>query len=209
MANALTEQTIMTALDFAYEKAINGVAGLDSASELAESYLKEDGELIDKANSLIRWQNTKAATSGFLTGLGGLLVMPVTIPANLANVYFVQIRMIAAIAQMGGYDVRDDKVKSLIYACLVGNAAKEMLKDVGIQIGKKLTQTAINSISGQVIIKINKAVGFRLLTKAGTTGIVNLTKMVPVIGGVIGGAVDLASTNTVGNIAVETFINPK
>ena len=110
---------------------------------------------------------------------------------------------------MGGYDVRDDKVKSLIYACLVGNAAKEMLKDVGIQIGKKLTQTAINSISGQVIIKINKAVGFRLLTKAGTTGIVNLTKMVPVIGGVIGGAVDLASTNTVGNIAVETFINPK
>ena len=199
MANALTEQTIMTALDFAYEKAINGVAGLDSASELAESYLKEDGELIDKANSLIRWQNTKAATSGFLTGLGGLLVMPVTIPANLASVYFVQIRMIAAIAQMGGYDVRDDKVKSLIYACLV----------VGIQIGKKLTQTAINSISGQVIIKINKAVGFRLLTKAGTTGIVNLTKMVPVIGGVIGGAVDLASTNTVGNIAVETFINPK
>ena len=209
MANALTEQTIMTTLDFAYEKAINGVAGLDSASELAESYLKEDGELIDKANSLIRWQNTKAATSGFLTGLGGLLVMPVTIPANLASVYFVQIRMIAAIAQMGGYDVRDDKVKSLIYACLVGNAAKEMLKDVGIQIGKKLTQTAINSISGQVIIKINKAVGFRLLTKAGTTGIVNLTKMVPVIGGVIGGAVDLASTNTVGNIAVETFINPK
>ena len=209
MANALTEQTIMTALDFAYEKAINGVAGLDSASELAESYLKEDGELIDKANSLIRWQNTKAATSGFLTGLGGLLVMPVTIPANLASVYFVQIRMIAAIARMGGYDVRDDKVKSLIYACLVGNAAKEMLKDVGIQIGKKLTQTAINSISGQVIIKINKAVGFRLLTKAGTTGIVNLTKMVPVIGGVIGGAVDLASTNTVGNIAVETFINPK
>ena len=71
MANALTEQTIMTALDFAYEKAINGVAGLDSASELAESYLKEDGELIDKANSLIRWQNTKAATSGFLTGLAG------------------------------------------------------------------------------------------------------------------------------------------
>ena len=209
MANALTEQTIMTALDFAYEKAINGVAGLDSASELAESYLKEDGELIDKANSLIRWQNTKAATSGFLTGLGGLLVMPVTIPANLTSVYFVQIRMIAAIAQMGDYDVRDDKVKSLIYACLVGNAAKEMLKDVGIQIGKKLTQTAINSISGQVIIKINKAVGFRLLTKAGTTGIVNLTKMVPVIGGVIGGAVDLASTNTVGNIAVETFINPK
>ena len=59
MANALTEQTIMTALDFAYEKAINGVAGLDSASELAESYLKEDGETIHKANSIIRSKKSK------------------------------------------------------------------------------------------------------------------------------------------------------
>lgn len=207
MKNSLTQGKIMAALDFAYDKAINGVPGLDSASELAESYMKENGSLKEKANSLVRWQNTKAATSGFLTGLGGLLVMPVTIPANLASVYFVQMRMIAAIAQMGGYDTRDDKVKSLIYACLVGNAAKEVLKDVGIQVGKKLSQTAINNISGQVIIKINQAVGFRLLTKAGTTGAVNLTKMVPILGGVIGGAIDLASTNTVGNIAVETFIN--
>lgn len=207
MTSSLTQQKIMSALDFAYDKAINGVPGLDSASELAESYLKEKGNLKEQANSLIRWQNTKAATSGFLTGLGGLLVMPVTIPANLASVYFVQMRMIAAIAQMGGYNVRDDKVKSLIYACLVGNAAKEVLKDVGIQVGKKLTQTAINNISGQVIVKINRAVGFRLLTKAGTTGAVNLTKMVPILGGVIGGAIDLASTNTVGNIAVETFID--
>ena len=207
MTKSLTQGKIMAALDFAYDKAINGVPGLDSESELAESYMKESGSLKEKANSLIRWQNTKAATSGFLTGLGGLLVMPVTIPANLASVYFVQMRMIAAIAQMGGYDTRDDKVKSLIYACLVGNAAKEVLKDVGIQVGKKLSQTAINNISGQVIIKINQAVGFRLLTKAGTTGAVNLTKMVPILGGVIGGAIDLASTNTVGNIAVETFIN--
>lgn len=138
MTSSLTQQKIMSALDFAYDKAINGVPGLDSASELAESYLKEKGNLKEQANSLIRWQNTKAATSGFLTGLGGLLVMPVTIPANLASVYFVQMRMIAAIAQMGGYNVRDDKVKSLIYACLVGNAAKEVLKDVGIQVGKKI-----------------------------------------------------------------------
>ncbi len=133
--------------------------------------------------------------------------MPVTIPANLASVYFIQIRMIAAIAHMAGYNVRDDKVKAMVYACLTGNAAKEVLKDVGIQFGKKLAQASINRITGATIISINKAVGFRLLTKAGTTGVVNLGKMVPILGGVIGGAVDLAMTNIVGNTAVKVFIS--
>lgn len=207
MAKELTESKIMQALDFAYEKAMTGLPGLDSAIEMAESYMKESGSLEDKANSLVRWQNTKSATSGFLTGLGGLLVMPVTIPANLASVYFIQIRMIAAIAHMGGYDIKDDKVKTTVYACLTGNAAKEVLKDVGIQVGKKLAQASINRITGATLIRINKAVGFRLLTKAGTTGVVNLGKMVPILGGVIGGAVDLATTNAVGNVAVKLFIS--
>ncbi|MCC8688758.1 EcsC family protein [Xanthomonas campestris] len=207
VAKELTESKIMQALDFAYDKAMTGLPGLDSAIEMADSYLKETGSLEEKANSLVRWQNTKAATSGFLTGLGGLLVMPVTIPANLASVYFIQIRMIAAIAHMAGYNVRDDKVKAMVYACLTGNAAKEVLKDVGIQFGKKLAQASINRITGATIISINKAVGFRLLTKAGTTGVVNLGKMVPILGGVIGGAVDLAMTNIVGNTAVKVFIS--
>lgn len=206
MAKDLTESKIMQALDFAYEKAMTGLPGLDSAVEMAESYMKEQGTLEDQANSLVRWQNTKAATSGFVTGLGGLLVMPVTIPANLASVYFIQIRMIAAIAHMAGHDVRDDKVKAMVYACLTGNAAKEVLKDVGIQFGKKLAQASINRITGATLTKINQAVGFRLITKAGTTGIVNLSKMVPILGGVIGGAVDLTATNIVGSTAVKLFI---
>nr|WP_276540705.1 EcsC family protein [Stenotrophomonas chelatiphaga] len=173
---------------------------------MAESYKKESGTLLEQANSLVRWQNTKAATSGFLTGLGGLLVMPVTIPANLASVYFIQIRMIAAIAHMGGYDVKDDKVKAMVYACLTGNAAKEVLKDVGIQVGKKVAQASINRITGATLTSINRAVGFRLLTKAGTSGVVNLSKMVPILGGVIGGAVDLAATNIVGDTAVKLFV---
>lgn len=209
--SALTQSKIMEALDFAYDKALNGMPGVDSVEELAADYLEEfrSGKvatLEEAANSLIRWQNTKSATSGFVTGLGGLLVMPVTIPANLASVYFIQIRMIGAIAHMAGYDVRNDKVKALIYSCLVGNAAKEVLKDVGIQLGKKLAQSSINRISGEIIKKINQAVGFRLLTKAGTTGVVNLSKAVPILGGLIGATVDAVATNTIGNMAVEVFV---
>jgi len=206
VSEELSESKIMQALDWAYDKAINGVAGLDSASELAEDYMSKDVPRIDQANSLIRWQNTKAGTSGFLTGLGGLITMPVTIPVNISSVTYVQIRMIAAIAHMGGHDLKDDRVKSLVYACLTGNAAKDILKDIGIVVGTKLTTNAIKKISGKTIVAINQKVGFRLLSKFGEKGAINLGKVVPLVGGAIGATFDSVTTNTIGNIARDTFI---
>lgn len=206
MAKGLTEGAIMRALDFAYDKALNGVVGMDSASALAESYMKSSRPRIDQANSLIRWQNTKAGTSGFLAGLGGVIVMPVTIPANLASVMYVQVRMIAAIAHLGGHDLKDDRVKTLVYTCLTGNAAKDILKDIGIVVGKKLTTSAIRNISGKTVTAINQRVGFRLLTKFGEKGAINLGKAVPLVGGLVGATFDSVTTNIVGNVARDFFV---
>ncbi|ACT06711.1 conserved hypothetical protein [Dickeya chrysanthemi Ech1591] len=207
MTEAVNEGMIMQALDWAYDKALDGsIPGTDSAYEMAEDYLKGDDDLLEKVNSLIRWQNTKSVTTGFVSGLGGIITLPVAIPASIATVMYVQIRMITAIAIMGGYDVRDDRVKSLVYTCLAGNAAKDILKETGIIIGTKMSTQLIQSISKETIFAINKYVGFRLLTKFGEKGAINLGKMIPLIGGVIGGAFDGISTNVVGNIARETFI---
>lgn len=132
--------------------------------------------------------------------------MPITIPANLASVLYVQIRMIAAIAYMGGYDLKNDKVQSLVYACLAGNAAKDILKDIGIVVGTKLTTQAITNISGKTITAINQKIGFRLLTKFGEKGVINFGKAVPIVGGIIGATVDSFATNTIGHIAKDVFI---
>lgn len=209
MEPTLTQKAILSALDFAYEKALEGASGLDSAWDLACDYKKQKGSPLDQVNSLIRWQNTKAATSGFLTGLGGLITLPVAVPANITTVLFVQVRMIAAIAIMGGHDVNDDRVKTLVYACLAGNAAKEVLRQVGIRIGEKLTITAIRSITRETLVAINRAVGFRLLTKFGEKGAINLGKAVPVVGGVVGATFEAVLTNTVGNVARDTFIDSR
>ncbi len=206
MAKKLTHGKIMNALDWAYDKAVNGLPGLDSAQEMAEDYLSGNGTLQERANSLIRWQVSKAATSGFLTGLGGIITMPAAIPANLASVMYVQIRMIAAIAHMGGHDLKNDRVKSLVYACLAGNAVKDILKDIGIVVGKKLSTQAIKSISGKTLTTINQKVGFRLITKFGEKGVVNLGKTLPLLGGLIGGTFDSVTTKIIGNIAKDIFI---
>lgn len=163
------QSTLMKALDYAYEKSINGLPGFDSARRMAETYQRSAGTPRDQANALIRWQVAKAGTSGFLAGLGGVLSMPVLLPANIATVMVVQVRMIAAIACLGGHDVGDDRVKSLVYVCLAGNSAKDVLKDVGVVVGTRLTRQMIQSLSGKTLTAINQKVGFRLLTKFGQT----------------------------------------
>ena len=139
----LNQTMLLKALDWSYDRAIYGGPGLDSASEVAETYLRRKGSLDARVDALIRWQNSRAATSGFLTGLGGILTMPVTLPINITSVLYVQIRMIAAIAIMGGLDVRNDQVKSLVYVCLCGSGAKDIARTVGLQVGRRLAMGAV------------------------------------------------------------------
>jgi len=179
---------------------------METAEGLGNEYLQREGTLEEKIKSLIRWQNTKCAVSGFLSGLGGIITLPVAVPANVASVLYVQIRMIAAIAHMCGYDVHDDRVKTLVFVCLCGNGVKDILKNTGIIIGTKLSKEAIKKLSFEVIKNINKAVGFRLLTKFGQKGAINLGKTIPFVGGCIGATVDAVATNTIGKVAKKTFL---
>lgn len=108
---------------------------------------------------------------------------------------------------MGGYEVKSDKVRTLVYACLCGNAAKAVLKQVGVQLGNKLSEQAVKNISATVLTKINETVGFRLITKFGEKGVINLGQAIPIVGGLIGGTIDAVSTNTIGNVARNIFIS--
>jgi uncharacterized protein (DUF697 family) len=202
----LTEGTIMRALNWAYDTALGGLPGFASATELGDEYAQGEGSLADRANALIRWQVARASASGFVTGLGGVLVMPITLPSDLLVVSYLQLRMIAALAHIGGHDVHEDKVRTLAFVCLCGDASKDVLKGVGIRAGEKLAERLVKTISGETIAAINKAVGFRLLTKFGEKGIVNLGKAIPIVGGTVSAVFDGVATKTVGNVARDVFI---
>ena len=174
-------------LDWLYEGAINGIPGVDGLEDLAQSYSAQHPRNDDAIDRLINWQVAKAGAAGFVTGVGGMLTLPVAIPANLVGVLYIQIRMIGAVAHLRGYDVRSDQVRTLVVACLAGSAALDILKGVGINIGTQVTRQMVLRISGEVLKRINQAVGFRLVTKAGSKGVVNLVKGVPLVGGVVGG----------------------
>ena len=129
---------------------------MDSAYEMAENFLSKLDTSDQAIDSLIRWQNTKAATSGFLTGLGGIIILPVTLPANIASVMYVQVRMIAAIAHMKGYDLKDDQVKTFVFVYLTGKSASDIFKSTGIKAGNAFAKPGIVKIPGKVLTAITK-----------------------------------------------------
>lgn len=202
----MLEREMMNLLDVCYDKALQGVLpGEKSVEELAEDYLAKTSSREKAIDKLIGYQTVLCGTNGFITGLGGLLVLPVTISANVAGVIYVQLRMIAAIAHINGYDIYSDQVRTIAYTCLTGSSAANILKNVGIKISEKMAVNALKRVPGAILIKINQQVGFRLVTKFGQKGLVNVIKMMPLVGGVVGGVFDTGMTLTIGNIAKKVF----
>ena len=203
----LTQENVMKVLNAIYSQAKNGVSTvIPPIEDAVDDYLHDymDAERASKA--FAKSQIIKCSVSGFVTGLGGLITLPIAVPANITSVLFVQIRMIQGIAFIGGYDLQDDRIQTFIYACLAGISVNQVFKKFGITFGQKVTANAISKIPGKVLTQINKAIGFRFITKAGEKGLVNLGKLTPVIGGPINAGFDYFETKAIANRAIKMFI---
>lgn len=208
METKISQEEIMQLLDKLYDQCIHGIAKVSPPIEkLANDYLAKSKDVDTAAKKFVNYQIAKCTTSGFITGLGGLITLPVAIPANVGSVIYVQMRMIACLAYMGGYDTDSDQVQTLVYACLAGISIDQILKQAGIQFGNKFAMAMVKKIPGEVLTKINQKVGFRFVTKFGTKGIVNIGKAVPVVGGMISGGFDFVETKVIANRAYKMFIN--
>lgn len=203
----VTQEDIMKLLDSCYEKCLNGIPLVSpSVEDMANDYLTKH-ETRDKAcKAMLKNQITKCTTSGVVTGFGGFITMPVAIPANIGSVIYVQMRMIACSAYMADYDLNSDQTQTFVYACLAGVAVNGLLKQAGIKFGVKFANGVIKKIPGKVLTKINQKVGFRFITKFGSKGIVNLGKMLPGVGAIVGGGLDLVETKIIADRAYKWFV---
>lgn len=124
-------------MDWAFEKANGNVPGFGTSQEMAQKYLNKYGSVHKAIDKLINWQITSAATAGFVTNLGGLPAMPLTLPANIAGVMAIQLRMIGAIAELGGFHENTEEKKTGMYLCLLGSQAGDVLSKTASQFAIK------------------------------------------------------------------------
>lgn len=203
----ITKENVIELFDTLYDASLNGVPGVSrSIPEMAHDYGKRHKSNKAAIKEMHRFQIAKCTTSGFLTNLGGAVTLPVAIPINIGNVLYVQMRMIACTAYMAGYDLKSDQVQTLVYACLAGVSTNQLVKTFGIKLSTKITTNTIKKIPMEMLIKINRFIGFRFVTKFGEKGLINLGKMVPAVGGVIGGGMDYIETTAIADRAYKMFV---
>jgi len=197
-------------VDFLLERALQGAGPWLGAENLAREYLGDSSYRNDEArvDALVRRETRKNFTSGFLAGLGGVVTFPVAIPAALGASWLIQARMAATIAKIYGHDLLSEQVRTRILLSLAGDVAKEAMKDLGLKVGDKLTQRAVDQIPGRALVEINKRIGARLLAKMGGQVVLKIPRAIPVLGGVVGGSLDLVVCRMVGRTANSLFRPP-
>jgi hypothetical protein len=193
----------MTIIHESMARAIDGVGPLSGAAEAAEKQLAEKpGDIEHAIHEVIEFNVRLACVEGFVTNLGGLLTAGVMIPANIAGIALVQIRMVAGIAHLRGYDLADPRVRNAILACVLGeDAVKVAVKKRRIPArplaiataptyDPELNRVMAAEVTGELMAK---AAGKRMVTAVG--------RRVPVVGGLVGAGVDGFSTWKIGRYA--------
>lgn len=193
------------AVDQILNVAIEGVGPFAGAEKVADEIRANVNNGEEAILRLIRVHVRYAATNGAVTGIGGLLTLPLTVPAGLGGYYLIAARLAAGIAYLRGYDLRSEDVRTALLVVMLGSVGTEIIKDTGVTIGTKGLASALAKVPGTVFIEINKKVGFRLITKGGSKGVLNMGKLVPFVGAPIGGTTDLLSMRAVGRYARSAF----
>jgi len=192
----------------ALERAIRGVGPLDGAAAAAEKERDEHhGDLDEAIKQIIETHVRLAGAQGFLTNIGGLVTMPVAVPANIAGLALIQCRMVAAIAHLRGYDLADMRVRSGILASLLGE--ERMLSLIK---KKKLPGTPMAVATAPVyddhlsMVMANEVAGEIITRMAGKRIAFTVGRRVPVVGGIIGAGTDGFSTWQIGRYVDREFL---
>ena len=169
---------------------IDGGGPFDSARRVADFAIAGHSETERAIDAMVRSHLRLAAANGFVTSLGGFVVMPIALPANVLGFYLVATRLVAGIASTRGHDIHQPEVRSAVLLALVGADANDLLKKAGYVGTGRLVNLVAQQLPGPMLLAINKGVVFRLLSRVGRKSLIRFGRVVPLAGGVVGAGLD-------------------
>lgn len=170
---------------------IDGWGTFDSARQVADTAQGREPQPEKAVDDIVNDHTKLAAGGGFITGLGGIITLPVALPANVLGFYILATRMSAAIAKVRGYDIGDPRVRSAVLLALIGADASDVLHKAGYAAGGgTLASFATKRLPAPILMAVNKGVGFRMATQLGRKSFARLGRGVPLVGGALGAGID-------------------
>ncbi len=204
----MNESKSAALMNWILDQALSGVPPFAPASELADAIRAKhpDATARQLAERLILRESVKNFSTGFVTGLGGPVTLPLAVPSSLLSSWLLQARLVAAIALLGDHDLDNPRMRSLVLWALFGDAVKEVLKTAGVPMAKNLTARIVIQLPAHVFMAVQRKLGLVFLERTTRWGMNNLLKIVPVAGGAVAGTLDAIVMRKVGNTAIEWFI---
>lgn len=170
------------------------------------------------ASDLIQKRTLQCSSASFAAGLPGGFTMAATIPADTLQFFGVTLRLAQELAYIYGYkdmwdngDLDIEQVKgelTLFLGVMFGvggsaSAVKVLSSSIAKQVLKKLPQKALTKTIYYPIIKKTAAlIGVKITKQTFAKGI---SKVIPVLGGVISGGLTYASMKPMGNRLKDTL----
>jgi len=189
----------------AFERAMDGVGPLKGAAESADLRLAQHDGKVDRAiASLVDSHVQLAGIQGFLTNIGGLVALTVTVPANISGLALLQCHMVGGIAHLRGYDLDDPRVRNAVFACMLGgDTVQHLVKRKKIPSSPMAIATAPTH-DPNLDDRIATEVANELLARvAGKRTVAAMGRKVPIIGGGFGAVTDGYATYQVGRYAAK------
>lgn len=186
-----------------YDRVVKGLPILGTPRELADRLLEETGTPSNAADAAISLATVLGGGTGFVFGLPGFLLTPITLPANVVGAASVQLHLAATIAALAGHDPADPTTRAACVACLekkVGRAGQnEPEKEVAVRTGIKVAERLIRLTGEQAARGAGWAARKVFLRRLG--------RRIPGLGGIIGASSDGLMTRHVGRCARSRFLS--
>jgi hypothetical protein len=189
----------------AFDAAVDGVGPMRGAAEAAERQLRRnDGDVDQAIEALIDNHVRMAGVQGFVTNIGGVLVMAVAIPTNLSGLAMLQCHLVGGIAHLRGYDLESPQVRNAVIACLLGkDLVKRLIKKQRLP-GSPMAIATAPAHDLSLDYRIAAEVTSEFISQvAGKRTVATLGRRTPIVGGAFGAVIDGYDTLQVGRYAAK------
>lgn len=184
------------------DAAIDGVYTLPSAKVSAARALQRKVDADEAVDWLITTHIAMASAQGFATNVGGVVTSIIATPANITGIVVIQVRLVACIAHLRGYDIDDRRVRTAMLMCLLGD------DDLTRQIASGRLPTSPMAVAtapmsdADLDLKVAERIVADVMANVGGKRLSSLVlRKIPLIGGGIGAVSDGYGTHVIGQCA--------
>jgi len=158
------------------------------------------------AHILICRYRRRAGCAGALTGAGGAITLPVTVPAGLLASWMIATQTVLSIANVYGYSPDDEQLLFDVLMVLAADSVITTLREMTTMSAQRASRKAVEKyITREVMVHINRVVPRAVLTKAGQKSVTSFTKLAPIVGAPLGYGFEHIFITGVGRRAINWY----